>query len=78
MTTTLRVAIAAPIAPKLCDTLVALEPRIELLVDLTLLPPRRYAADFAGDPTFHRTSEQQRRFNDLLGNAEALFGIHMG
>ena len=37
------------------------EPRIELRYDPELLPPMRHPADFAGDPSFARTKEQQRR-----------------
>lgn len=75
MTTSLRVALAAPIDPSLCELLVNLEPRIDLAADLSLLPPRRYPADFSGDPAFSRTSEQQTRFKRLIDKAEALFGI---
>lgn len=75
MTTTLRVTLAAPIDPSLCNLLTQREPRIDLLADLTLLAPRRYPADFAGDPDFRRTPEQQHRFDDLLRSGEALFGI---
>ncbi|WP_434971331.1 D-2-hydroxyacid dehydrogenase [Microbacterium sp. bgisy207] len=75
MTDTLRVTIAAPIDPSLCDLLVDLEPRIDLIVDLSLLAPRRYPADFAGDPAFRRTVAQQRRFDEMLRRGEALFGI---
>ncbi|MFK0403347.1 D-2-hydroxyacid dehydrogenase [Microbacterium sp. NPDC090225] len=71
----LRVVVAAPLAPELCDLLVAREPRIDLVVDQTLLPPMRHPADFSGDPSFRRTPEQQAAYEALIDSAEALYGI---
>ena len=51
------------------------EPRIDLIRDQALLPPMRHAADFAGDPAFRRTPEQQARFEALIDSAEVLYGI---
>lgn len=51
------------------------EPRIDLIRDQSLLPPMRHAADFAGDPAFRRTPEQQARFEELIDSAEVLYGI---
>lgn len=75
MTGRLRVAVAAPLAPELCDLLVSREPRIDLVVDQTLLPPMRHPADFSGDPTFRRTPEQQAAYEQLVDSADALYGI---
>ena len=75
MTTRLRVAVAAPLAPELCELLASLEPRIDLLVDQSLLPPMRHPADFSGDPSFRRTPEQQAAYEQLLDSADALYGI---
>lgn len=75
MSDRLRVAVAAPLAPELCDLLVAREPRIDLVVDQTLLPPMRHPADFSGDPSFRRTPEQQAAYEALVDSAEALYGI---
>ncbi len=75
MSAPLRVALATPIDPALCDLIVALEPRIDLHADLSLLPPRRHPADFAGDPGFQRTTAQQERFDAMLDTADAFFGI---
>ena len=71
----LRVVVAAPLEPELCDLITRLEPRIDLVVDHALLPPMRHPADFAGDPAFSRTPEQQARFDALVDSAEALYGI---
>ena len=71
----LRVAIAAPIPPGLTDLLLEREPRIDLLYDPEVLPPMRHPADFSGDPSFTRTGDQRRRYEQLLDGAEALYGI---
>ena len=75
MTDRLRVAVAAPLAPELCALLTEREPRIDLVVDQALLPPMRHPADFSGDPSFHRTSEQQSAYERLVDSADALYGI---
>jgi len=71
----LRVVVATPLVPELCDLLVEREPRIELVVDQRLLPPMRWPGDHEGDPDFTRTPEQQAAFDALLDSAEALYGI---
>lgn len=75
MTARLRVVVAAPLAPELCELLTTREPRIDLVVDQTLLPPMRHPADFSGDPSFRRTPEQQAAYEELIDTAEALYGI---
>lgn len=75
MTARLRVVVAAPLAPELCELLTTREPRIDLVVDQTLLPPMRHPADFSGDPSFRRTPEQQAAYEELIDSAEALYGI---
>lgn len=72
---TLRVVIATPLPEDLAAMIVEAEPRIELIREPDLLPPMRFAADFAGDPAFSRTPEQQARFEALLDSAEVLYGI---
>ena len=71
----LSVAIAAPVPPDVPELLREREPRIELRYDPDVLPPMRHPADFAGDPSFTRTREQQRRYEELLDGADALYGI---
>ncbi|MFT3968727.1 MAG: D-2-hydroxyacid dehydrogenase [Micropruina sp.] len=70
-----RVVVATPLAPELCDRIAAVDPRVEVVVDQELLPPMRHPADFEGDPSFSRTAEQQARFDDLVDSAEVLYGI---
>lgn len=75
MTGRLRVAVAAPLAPELCELIATREPRIDLVVDQSLLPPMRHPADFSGDPSFRRSPEQQTAYEELLDSAQALYGI---
>lgn len=70
-----RVVIAAPLAPELCDRIAAVDPRVEVVADQQLLPPMRHAADFGGDPSWSRTPEQQNRYDALVDSAEILYGI---
>ncbi|MDT7651119.1 MAG: hypothetical protein QOI36_2525, partial [Pseudonocardiales bacterium] len=71
----LRVAVATPLSEELCGLIERLEPRIDLVRDQELLPPVRYPADHAGDPSFVRTQEQQERFEKMVDTADALYGI---
>ena len=75
MTGRLRVVVAAPLAPELCELVTSREPRIDLVVDQTLLPPMRHPADFSGDPSFRRTSAQHAAYEQLIDSADALYGI---
>ena len=71
----LRVAVAAPLSEADCARIVELEPRIDLVFDHELLPPMRWPADFAGDPSWRRTPEQQRAYETAIDSADALYGI---
>lgn len=71
----LRVVMATPIDKDLCDHIVALEPRIDLVWEPDLMPPGRFATDYRGDPDFRRTPEQQQRYDAMIDSADALYGI---
>jgi phosphoglycerate dehydrogenase-like enzyme len=71
----LRVAVAAPLSDALHALIETAEPRVELMRDASLVAPKRWDADFSGDPGFRRTPEQQSRFEALLDTADALYGI---
>src|SRR6186997_68682 len=71
----LRVVVATPLAEQHCEMIERLEPRIGLLRDQSLYPPMRHPADFSGDPSFTRTSDQQRAFEQMVDTAEVLYGI---
>ena len=71
----LRVVVATPLAEQQCQLIERLEPRIDLVRDQSLYPPMRHPADFSGDPSFRRTPDQQRAFEEMLDSAEVLYGI---
>ncbi|OKI86053.1 D-2-hydroxyacid dehydrogenase [Streptomyces sp. CB02414] len=71
----LRVAVAAPLSEENRARIQELEPRVDLVVDPSLLPPMRWPADFAGDPDWHRTPEQQCAYEAAIDSADALYGI---
>jgi phosphoglycerate dehydrogenase-like enzyme len=71
----LRVVVATPLSEQNCQRILELEPRIDLVRDQSLYPPMRHAADFSGDPSFQRSPEQQREFEQLVDSAEVLYGI---
>jgi phosphoglycerate dehydrogenase-like enzyme len=75
MSERLRVVVATPLREELADWIRTAEPRIDLIFETSLLAPMRYAADHSGDPSFHRTAEQQHAFEELLNSAEALYGV---
>lgn len=71
----IRVAVATPLSEELCERIMAAEPRVELVRDQSLLPPMRWPGDHSGDPGFVRAPQQQRAFEALLDNADALYGV---
>ncbi len=71
----LRVVVAVALREELCRLIEHLEPRLELVRDHELLPPMRGPADWSGDPAFARTRAQQKRFEEMVDSADALFGI---
>lgn len=71
----LRVATLSPLAEDLRQSIVESEPRIEFLNGNDLLPPMRYAADYAGDPAFRRSAAQQAELDRALAHADAVFGV---
>jgi phosphoglycerate dehydrogenase-like enzyme len=71
----LRVVVATPLSEQNGQRILELEPRIDLIRDQSLYPPMRHAADFAGDPSFQRSPEQQRAFEEMVDSAEVLYGI---
>ncbi|MFG2964887.1 D-2-hydroxyacid dehydrogenase [Streptomyces sp. NPDC048288] len=71
----LRVAVAAPLSDENRARVQELEPRVDLVVDRDLLPPMRWPADFAGDPDWRRTEDQQRSYEAVIDSADVLYGI---
>ena len=75
MTSALTVAIAVPLEAELVDQIRAVDPSVTVLYQPDLLPPERFPADHAGDPGFHRTSEQEERYWNMLNRAQVLYGF---
>lgn len=71
----LRVVAATPISEDLIARVCELEPRIDFVREQELLPPMRYPGDHGGDPSFLRTPDQQRSFENLVDGAEVLYGV---
>lgn len=71
----LRVAVAAPLSEENRARVRELEPRVDLVGDQRLLPPMRWPADFAGDPDWRRTEDQQRAYEAVVDSADVLYGI---
>ncbi|MGH3587862.1 MAG: hypothetical protein ACRDQ0_16225, partial [Pseudonocardia sp.] len=71
----LRVAVVTPLCEELRALVERLEPRVEMVLDQELLPPVRYPADHIGDPAFVRSPAQQRRFEEIIAGADALYGL---
>lgn len=75
MASTLRVVAAAPLSEQNARLIVEREPRVDLVFEPSLLPPMRHPADFSGEPSFSRSSEQTADFARLVDSADALYGI---
>jgi phosphoglycerate dehydrogenase-like enzyme len=71
----LTVAIATPLDGELVEPIRAISDRIEVLYEPELLPPTRYPGDHHGAARFSRDAEAERRWQELLGRAEVLFGL---
>lgn len=71
----LRVVASTPISEELIARIVRREPRIDFIRDQALLPPQRFAGDHSGDPSFRRTPDQQRAFDELVDSAQVLYGV---
>lgn len=67
--------VATPLSDELCELIRTREPRLELIVDQDLLPPMRWPGDHEGDPKFARNPEQQERFEAMLADGDAFYGI---
>lgn len=71
----LRVAVANPLKDEDLALIEEREPRVDMVKDDSLLPPMRWAADFSGDPNFHRSESQQAAYDALLDSAEVIYGL---
>ena len=69
------VTIAVPLQPELVARIRGGDQRLEVLHAPELLPPPRYPNDHRGVDGFVRPPEGERRWQEMLGRAEVLFGI---
>lgn len=70
-----RVTIAVPLKPELVESIRAADARVEVDYFPELLPPTRYPNDHRGVEDFMRSSEDERRWEEMIAAAEVLYGI---
>lgn len=70
-----RVVIAVDLPADLVSRIAEAEPRAEVISDPALVHPRRFAADWPGDPAHRRTPVQQRAYEAMIDSADVLFSI---
>jgi phosphoglycerate dehydrogenase-like enzyme len=75
MTEPVRVTIAGPLQAELVEPIRSVDPHVEVAYEPDLLPPVRFPCDHAGIDDFRRSPRDERRWRQLLGVAEILFGI---
>ncbi|MFF2842675.1 D-2-hydroxyacid dehydrogenase [Paenarthrobacter sp. NPDC057981] len=71
----LTIAIAVPLEAEYVEQIRAVDPSVTVLYEPDLLPPERFPADHAGDPSFTRTPEQEERYWAMLNRAQVLYGF---
>jgi phosphoglycerate dehydrogenase-like enzyme len=69
------VAIAAPLEAELVASVRAVGDGVSVLYEPELLPPTRYPGDHRGVEGFRRDADGEDRMQELLAQAEVLFGI---
>lgn len=68
------VMIATPLEEELVGRIEAVNSQVYVLHDPALLPPARYPSDHKGDPDFRRDTAGERRWEEMLDEADVLFG----
>jgi len=69
------VAVAVPLESELVERIRAIGRGVEVAYAPDLLPPTRFPGDHRGVDDFRRAPAAQRRWRDMIGAAEVLFGI---
>ena len=72
--TVVKVMIATPLEENLVEEIRAIDSRLDVLYEADLLPPARYPSDHKGQQNFRRGLEEERRWEEMLEDAEVLFG----
>jgi phosphoglycerate dehydrogenase-like enzyme len=75
VTETVEVMIATPLGEGLVREVEGVDSRVRVLYDPALLPPTRYPSDHKGEGGFRRDAAGERRWEEMLREAEVLFGI---
>ncbi|MEP7198376.1 MAG: D-2-hydroxyacid dehydrogenase, partial [Chloroflexota bacterium] len=75
MTDPLVVMIATPLEPEFVAQIRAIDPRVEVLYEPSLLPRPRYVGDHTGEATWKRTPDDEARFVATLNRADVLFDL---
>lgn len=70
-----RVVIAVDLPEALVERIREAEPRVEVVQDRSLVRPRRFAADWEGDPSHQRSEDEQARYDALVDSADVLFSL---
>lgn len=71
----LRVGIAVDVPAADLELMKELEPRLDFVYEPGLYRTQRWQGDWEGDPTFTRTEEQTKRYEEIITSSQALFGI---
>jgi phosphoglycerate dehydrogenase-like enzyme len=67
--------IVTPLPADLAQRVADVDERIRLLYDPSVLPPSRWPGDVTGHPGFERDLARERRWAELLADADVLFGV---
>ena len=70
-----RIVIATPLEPRLVIKIGLELPDYQVCYEPELLPPTRYEGDHRGQADFRRTDDGQRRWTEMLQEADVTFGI---
>jgi phosphoglycerate dehydrogenase-like enzyme len=70
-----RIVIATPLEPRLVIKIGSELPSYQVCYEPELLPPTRYEGDHRGQAGFRRTEDGQRRWTEMLHEADVTFGI---
>lgn len=76
--TKVHIVAAIPLSEHLAERIIAVDPSIELVYDPTLFPAERYIGDHHGTPHHHRSEADQRRFEEMIDDADVLYGVPDG
>lgn len=72
----LTLVISTPLEVELVERIRAVAPaEVDVIHPVDLLPPARFTADHSGPPDFRRSAEDEKRWNELIAEADILWDI---